>query len=161
MKLIYTTLLFTGILLYNITTKAQAVSLASGGTATGTGGSLSYSVGQVADIKATGTNGSVGSGIQQPYEIFIVTAIKDNKLNIITKLFPNPTTDFITLDINNAETKDLSYTLTGINGKTIAQQNITSSSTNISMADYATGVYFLNITNKDNQVQSYKILKNK
>ena len=162
MKLFYSfPIWFLSYTIFINSTKAQAVSLASGGNATGSGGTISFSVGQVADIKATGTNGSVGAGIQQPYEIFIITGIKNNQLNITNKLFPNPTTDFITLDIKDADIKDLFYTLTDINGKTLIQQNIANSSTNISMVDFSTGVYFLNISNKDNQIQSYKILKNK
>jgi hypothetical protein len=37
----------------------------SGGDATGTGGTSSYSIGQVVYTTATGTNGSVAQGVQQ------------------------------------------------------------------------------------------------
>jgi hypothetical protein len=40
----------------------------AGGEATGSGGSVSYSVGQVVYTTNTGINGSVAQGVQQPYE---------------------------------------------------------------------------------------------
>lgn len=42
------------------------------GNATGTGGTSSYSIGQVVYASATGTNDSVNQGMQQPFEIFIL-----------------------------------------------------------------------------------------
>lgn len=48
----------------------------SGGNATGSGGSSSYSVGQITYTSQTGSGGNVTLGVQQPYEI--VTLGKDN-----------------------------------------------------------------------------------
>ncbi len=46
---------------------AQEVISASGGNATGSGGSVSYSVGQLFFMTHTGADGSVAEGVQQPY----------------------------------------------------------------------------------------------
>lgn len=57
-----------------------------GGTATGSGGSVTYTVGQVTYCTFTGTNGSVAHGVQQPYEISVVTEIEnseDSQLNLM------------------------------------------------------------------------------
>jgi hypothetical protein len=43
----------------------------AGGNAKGSGGSASFTVGQIFYTKLSGTNGSVVQGIQQPYEISI------------------------------------------------------------------------------------------
>lgn len=56
------------------TAYAQQASTASGGNASGSGGSASYSVGQTAYTVSNG-NGSVSQGVQQPFEISIVTDI--------------------------------------------------------------------------------------
>ena len=48
----------------------------TGANASGSGGSASYTVGQMVYQTNTGTNGSVAEGVQQPYEISIVTAIE-------------------------------------------------------------------------------------
>ena len=49
--------------------QAQESPTATVGEATGTGGTASYSVGQVVYTTTTGTNGSVAQGVQQPFEI--------------------------------------------------------------------------------------------
>jgi len=59
--------------------QAQESVNATGGNASGSGGSASYSVGQVAYQTHTGTNGSVSEGVQQPFEISVVTAIEEAK----------------------------------------------------------------------------------
>ena len=62
--------------------QAQEAVLASGGDTSGSGGSISYSVGQVVYTTNTGTSGySVAEGVQQPYEISVVTSL-DKSINI-------------------------------------------------------------------------------
>jgi hypothetical protein len=76
-KLILSALLLSGLGLTGL--QAQEVIPAVGGNASGSGGSVSYSVGQVAYQTHTGTNGSVVEGVQQPYEISVLTAIEEAK----------------------------------------------------------------------------------
>ena len=51
---------------------AQESANVSGGEATGSGGTVSYTIGQVAYTNHTGTNGNINQGVQQPYEIYLV-----------------------------------------------------------------------------------------
>jgi hypothetical protein len=80
--------------------QAQESVNASGGDATGTSGTVAYSVGQVVYTSNTGSTGSVAQGVQQSYEIFMV-GIKETELNISLSVFPNPTSDNLTLQISN------------------------------------------------------------
>jgi len=66
---------------------------ASGGDASGSGGTVAYSVGQIVYSTSTGTTGSVAQGVEQAYEISSV-GIKETALNISLSVFPNPTSDF-------------------------------------------------------------------
>lgn len=50
-------------------TFAQQANASSGAVASGSGGSVSYSVGQLVIKTETGSAGSVAQGVQQPYEI--------------------------------------------------------------------------------------------
>ena len=59
--------------------QAQESVNATGGNASGSGGSASYSVGQVVYTNNTGTSGSVAQGVQQPFEISVVTGIEEAK----------------------------------------------------------------------------------
>ncbi|MEE4177590.1 MAG: hypothetical protein V2I46_08780, partial [Bacteroides sp.] len=50
----------------------QEAVVPAGGNATGSGGSVSYTAGQVFYLIHSGPSGSVSQGVQQPYEIFAV-----------------------------------------------------------------------------------------
>lgn len=68
---------------------------ATGGNASGSGGSVSYSVGQVTYLINTGTSGSVAQGVQQPYEISVVTGIEEaSGIELEFSVYPNPASDF-------------------------------------------------------------------
>lgn len=75
---------------------AQEYNPASGGNASGGGGSVSYTVGQVAYNSNTGVTGSVSQGIQQPYEILVVTGIEDAPgITLQYSVYPNPAKDIL------------------------------------------------------------------
>src|SRR6056297_4018314 len=98
------------------TVSAQESVNATGGNALGSGGSASYSVGQVAYQTHTGTNGSVSEGVQQPFEISVVTGIEEAKgINLSVSAYPNPTTDYLTLRIDELEISNLSFQLYDMN----------------------------------------------
>ena len=49
----------------------------------------------------TETNGTVVQGVQQPFEVSIMTGIEHTEIQIGVKAYPNPTTDFLTLKMEN------------------------------------------------------------
>src|SRR5450759_4054107 len=61
------------------TMHAQSTISATGGNASGTGGNLSYTIGQVAYMTISGITGTVTQGVQQPYEISVVSALEEAK----------------------------------------------------------------------------------
>ena len=62
-------------LLATLELSAQENTVASGGKATGSGGTVSYSVGQVVYTTNAGTNGSLSQGVQQPYVVSTLSLI--------------------------------------------------------------------------------------
>jgi hypothetical protein len=141
--------------------QAQESINASGGEATGSGGSVSYSVGQVAYQTHAGTNGSVTQGVQQPYEISVVTAIEEAKgINLSISAYPNPTTDFLELKVESEKLKDLSYQLYDMNGKLLQSEKITSNQTSIVMSNLVPATYFVKVTERNKEVKTFKIIKN-
>lgn len=140
--------------------QAQESTNASGGDATGTGGTASYSVGQVVYTTNTGSTGSVAQGVQHAYEIFTV-GIKETELNISLTAFPNPTTENLTLQISDYNNEKLSYQLFDMQGKQLSNGQITAQQTQINMNSLPTATYFVNVVNQENKkVQSFKIIKN-
>jgi hypothetical protein len=134
---------------------------ASGGNASGSGGTVSYSVGQIVYTNNTGTNGSVSQGVQQPYEISIVTSMQEaNGINLTISAFPNPTTDYLTLKADNIEYQNLYFHLYDLNGKIIQENKVTLSDTKISMTGLPPATYFLKVTDNQKEVKTFKIVKN-
>ena len=139
--------------------QAQESTNASGGDATGTGGTASYSVGQVVYTTNTGSTGSVAQGVQHAYEIFTV-GIKETELNILLTAFPNPTMDNLTLQISDYNNEQLSYQLFDMQGKQLSNGQIVAQQTQINMNSLPTATYFVNVVNQENKkVQSFKIIK--
>jgi hypothetical protein len=100
-----------------LTAQAQQVTTATGGDASGSGGTVAYSVGQIVYTTNTGTNGSVAQGVQQSYIISIVLGIEDNSIKLELTAYPNPTTNFLTLNVGNAELSTLRFQLYDIEEK--------------------------------------------
>lgn len=141
--------------------QAQTNVSSTGSNASGSGGSASYSVGQVAYTTNTGTNGSVAQGVQQAYEISIVTEIEEAiGMNLSLTAYPNPTTNYITLSINEFEISNLSYQLYDINGKLGQNEKITDNQTKIVMSNLVPATYFVKVIQGNKEVKIFKIIKN-
>jgi len=132
---------------------------ASGGDATGSGGSVAYSVGQIVYTTSTGTTGSVAQGVEQAYEIYSV-GIKETSLNISLSIFPNPTSDFLTLKVEDYNNETLFFYLLDEQGKLILSEQIKNQNTQLSMSTLARGSYFINIVQTNKKIQTFKIIKN-
>lgn len=132
----------------------------SGNTATGTGGSLSYSVGQITYISQFGTGGLLSLGVQQPYEIAPIRKDNFTEINLAMSAFPNPTTDFLKLVITDNQWNNLSYQLFEINGRALFNpRTITASETSVSMQELRAGMYFLAVNNEIKTIKTFKIIK--
>jgi len=152
-------LLATGLLWAGFAQAQESVN-ATGGDATGSGGTAAYSIGQVVYTANTGSTGSVAQGVQHAYEIFPV-GIKETTLNITLSVFPNPTSDNLILQLNDYNNEKLSYQLYDMQGKLLSNGQVTALQTRINTASLPSATYFINVVNQENKkVQSFKIIKN-
>ena len=156
-KKVKLSVLFLGL---GLTVQAQQATTATGGNASGSGGTVAYSVGQIFYTTNTGTTGSEAQGVQQPYEISIVLGIEDNSINLELSAYPNPTTNFLTLNVGKAELSTLNFQLYDISGKLIESRKIISSTETISTENLTSSTYFLKVCNNNNEVKTFKIIKN-
>lgn len=139
---------------------AQESIKATGGNASGSGGSASYSVGQIVYTTNAGTNGSVAQGVQQPYEISLVTAIEEAKgINLSVSAYPNPVTDKLILTIHNFKISTLNFQLFDVRGKLLQSEKIKDGQTQIDMSSYVPSTYFVRILSKNQPVKEFKIVK--
>ena len=136
----------------------------TGANTSGSGGSASYSVGQVFYQTHTGTNGSVAEGVQQPYEISIVTAIEEaNGINLSVSAYPNPVADYLTLEVNVSTTlnaQSMSYQLYDMNGQLLQNEKITIKQTSIMMNHLVPATYFVKVLEGTKEIKTFKIIKN-
>lgn len=137
----------------------QSVS-SGGGNSSGSGGSVSFTIGQVAWNMFSGTSGSVVQGVQQPYEISFLNSIDVEDVVLNYLVYPNPTTGRVTLCINNEEYNKYRYLLYSIVGIILQQDNIGAVSTEVHMEDYPPSTYFLKILKGENEIKLFKIVKN-
>jgi len=61
---------------------AQEAVVAGGGNASGSGGTVSYSAGQLVYSSSGGSNGSVVAGVQQAYIISVSTGIDNKEIDL-------------------------------------------------------------------------------
>jgi hypothetical protein len=134
--------------------------LASGSVASGSGGTVNYSVGQIVYTKNVGPGGSVSQGVQQPYEISVTTSIKGvESISLDFTVFPNPASDFIRLRTATSELKNLRYELYNFSGNILLSNKIENTETNISMQNFLPGNYFLKISGASVELKTFKIIK--
>lgn len=157
-KLLHTAVFFSTIFVLNIS-HAQESATAAGGDAMGNGGTVAYSIGQVAYTTNIENAGSVAEGVQHAYEIFTV-GINETAFQISLSVYPNPTSENLNLIVSNLSNEKLSYILVDLQGKQISTSEVTSQQTQINTSCLAAATYFIHVLNQQNQsIQSFKIVK--
>jgi hypothetical protein len=133
---------------------------ASGGNANGSGGSVSYTVGQILYSTISGTNGTVAQGVQQPYEISVVTVIRSTEeISLECLVYPNPTSGLTKLVFKSPDYDNMRFRLYDINGVLLQDKKVESMGTEISMENLSSSVYFLKVIKDNLEVKVFKIVK--
>jgi hypothetical protein len=133
---------------------------ATGGNASGSGGSVSYTVGQILSSSISGSNGSVVQGVQQPYEISVVTAVRNTEdIRLKCLVYPNPTEGSIKLVLESDDLENLRFRLYDINGILLQDEKVKGSETKISLENFLSSVYFLKVLRNNSEVKVFKIVK--
>jgi hypothetical protein len=145
---------------FSLTIQAQSTIPATGGNATGSGGSVSYTVGQIQYSTISGTNGTVVQGVQQPYEISVVTAIRNTEdINLKCLVYPNPTGGITKLVFESPDFENLRFRLFDVNGVLLQDKKVESIETEISLENLSSSAYFLKVISNNLEVKVFKIVK--
>jgi hypothetical protein len=139
---------------------AQEAVSAAGNDASGTGGTFSYTIGQIAYTSNSGTSGEVNQGVQQAYEIVTTAGLEDQNIALELSTFPNPTSGSMTILVGEHGQEALSYQLFDIQGKLLEEKEIVQNETGVSMNGLAPSTYLLKITDNGQLVKEFKIIKN-
>lgn len=142
---------------------AQNAIPVSGGNASGEAGYLSYSVGQAFYTTVTGTGGFVTEGIQQPYDISVVSGIRGvANISLELSAYPNPAADYLILNTSDAASKgirNLEYRLYDLNSRLLYAASITGVQTTVEMGHLEPSMYFIKIISDKLEIKSFKIIK--
>lgn len=148
------------ILLFSASTLAQQALKSGGGDATGTGGSAGFTVGQIFYTTENGEGGSFAQGVQQPYEIWVVTSSDDfGEIYLTTTVYPNSTLHVLNLKIEGVDFENVHYQLYDLNGRLLKSDKVSSSVTRLDMSQLEASTYFLIVHHHNREIKSFKILK--
>jgi hypothetical protein len=154
-----TILILSCALVVSFTVQSQEVIATSGGDSEGSGGTTSYTTGQVFYTATSGSSGSISQGIQKSIELFTLSNPELTSVNLKVVTYPNPTSDYLRLKITDIALANLSYILMDIHGKVISRAKINSADTRITMQGLSLGTYVLKVSQKNIELKTFKILK--
>jgi hypothetical protein len=155
-------LVFSSSFSYAQSISPQSVN-SSGTSMSQSNGSLSFTVGELVVLSQTDSDGNtLGGGFTSSATISTASIQEPNVAVLNVKVYPNPTTDLITIAIQDTKLSQVGIEITDINGKVISNEKYAGISNNIGInsAAWNTGTYFLKLKGDDNEVLGiYNIIK--
>ncbi|MFO0360184.1 MAG: T9SS type A sorting domain-containing protein [Flavobacteriales bacterium] len=152
-----------------MTTIGRAQSIApqsvnsAGAQMTQANGTLGFTVGELAVLTLTdGEGNTIGSGFTAGATLSTVSVQETDQSVLDVRVFPNPTSEMVVIQINQSVIDYLWVTITDMQGKEIftGQYAGFSHPIAINTAPYSNGTYVLSLTDRANQLLgSYQIIK--
>jgi hypothetical protein len=131
----------------------------AGNNATGNGGTVNYSIGQVFYHHLNDDNYTLDEGVQYGYEI--TNSIGENSNVYLSHfVYPNPTKSNFTLSISEFKSGLFSYILYNINGSIINRLEIIDPLSAISLSKFDGNSFILTVFKNNELIKSFTIIKN-
>lgn len=89
----------------------------------------------------------------------VITAVDEKHAENNAKLYPNPASDFVTIE-KNTSTKDLFFELTDLNGRKILSRILDSNIKQIELKNLEPGIYLYTIRNSNTVYKTDKLIMN-
>ena len=144
--------------MFFLTGYGQKNTVSSGADASGTGGTFSYSIGQIDYSNSISANEYVSEGVQQPYELYTIANVTEEN-SIISAIYPNPVDDYLTLEVKGVLQNSTVHVIDS-KGKQTFVTSLTGIKTNLNLIDHNSGIYHLIIRQNNIDLESLKIIKN-
>nr|MBS0037311.1 T9SS type A sorting domain-containing protein [Saprospiraceae bacterium] len=139
--------------------QAQQAVVPAGGNASGNSGSVSYTVGQVFYQTIDGPSAYATEGVQQPYEIYNLTSVENLELTLEVSIFPNPTSDYLIIELDESVDRSMNYAVFDVSGKQVDNQLLSGIRTAIPTAGLSSGTYFIAIFREGEKINTFKVVK--
>ena len=132
---------------------------AAGGEASGSTGSVSYTVGQVANASNASVSGSVSEGVQQTYTSIstVIDETGPGAAGIVA--YPNPANDRVRIAFESIPTGELEFTLYDASGAVVRFGELHVTDAEISINDLAVGRYRLILTTNGSVIRQFNLIK--
>ncbi|NML69845.1 T9SS type A sorting domain-containing protein [Chryseobacterium sp. RP-3-3] len=137
---------------------AQSTVLATGTNASGSNGSVSYSVGQTTYLYK-GASSQILEGVQQAYEITTLSASETVSKQEGILLYPNPVRDYLYIDFTSAPYKGSECQLFDAQGKLIKKGVISQSKSELDLSSLPSAAYILRINQNGENLKTFKVIK--
>lgn len=154
-KILFILAVVTG-LVGNTQTIEREVVASSGDFYSNNSAELSVTIGEPVTETAIGTTNQLTQGFHQTN--VLITSITNYSSDLELQLFPNPSANYITIRMPKL-IEELNYSILDLKGKIIVDGQLISKETRLNVKNYPVGVYFITITNKQQQLKSYKLVK--
>ncbi len=138
--------------------KAQQNTLAAGESFSNSAGSVSYSIGQI-DYNSYGNTMQISEGVQHVFSLQPEENSLAEQMGIHINVFPNPSNEILNIQLSEM-VEQLQFTLYDAAGRKLEQAKILSENTSISVANYAAGLYIVQIYKNQQPIHAIQIIKN-
>ena len=158
-------IVLTAVLAYGQNLAPAAVSSAAT-KMTQSNGSLSFTVGElVVETHTDGNGNSLGGGFTNgSTSSTIITSVQQpDEEKLMVNVYPNPTADMLTLDVQHIDVDAYTITIFDVSGKQVYTANHAgiSGRININLSSFESGTYLLNlISNKQETLGTYQVVRN-
>ena len=138
---------------------AQKGTLSAGGDASGSSGSVSFSIGQIDYLAPESSGGKVNQGLQVPYEILIETGLNESGITVQAEVYPNPTDNDVYLQVEDWQSGELIFELYELQGKLLKSAQIIEKKTVLRLQDHSASVYLLLVRQDQKTLKTFRIIK--
>lgn len=140
---------------------AQEAVTAAGGNDKAGNLTVSWSIGEVMTETFAAQSYKLTQGVQQPQKkaVQVISSLPEIAVGYQISAYPNPANDFVIVAITDDATHPLDLKIFDANGKLLYAAQTAGSETRIPVSDFTAGLYLLQITDKKNMVQTFKIIK--
>ena len=148
----------TGLYIF-VSLQAQQAVISAGGSGKSGNLSINWSIGEVITETFVSMPFKLTQGVQQPHiKVEPVAGMSEMKIYQITA-YPNPANDVVIVSIAESAENQLTLKVFDINGRLVHIAPITGNETRIHVKNFAAGIYLMQIMDKNNNVQTFKIIK--
>lgn len=136
----------------------------SGASMSQAGNKIHFIIGEITVKTIGNASGSIGQGFTSSSVASKedVTAVQEKDDLVQVRVYPNPSSELLLVDIDAKNSVIVQLSVTDMNGKVISSQSYSATNNHvaINVKNWSNGVYFLSLTDKDgNILRKFKVVK--